>query len=149
MSNGNLISWLVVFHLIGMVFWIGGLLMATQILRADAAPETGPAVHDANLQLANRSLRAYAHPGAAIMVVTGVAMAVLLQREFHMLMREGWFHAKLLLVVVLIVFDLLLTRKVRNLAVVPAQRQQAGMYHGIISALFLAILVLVILQPHF
>ena len=77
-------------------------------------------------------------------VVAGMAL-LLLQPAY---LRQSWLHAKLSLVVILIGMNLFLHLRARAL------RQQSGlpsgqfrMLHGLVSALFLGIVVLVMIKP--
>ncbi len=66
------------------------------------------------------------------------------------MLRQGWLHTKLLLVVVLIVLQIRLYRRVVAIENEPGSAATAGefrMLHGIISVLLLAILLLAILKP--
>jgi putative membrane protein len=64
-------------------------------------------------------------------------------------LRQGWLHIKLLLVVILIVMHARLYRRINALEAEPsgANRREFAMAHGIVSALLLAILLLVFLRP--
>jgi uncharacterized membrane protein len=64
-------------------------------------------------------------------------------------LRQGWLHIKLLLVVVIIVMHARLYRRINALEAEPsgANRREFAMTHGILSALLLAILLLVFLRP--
>src|SRR5208283_2934074 len=96
-----MVAWTLVFHIIGLVFWLGSLLVVTQILAIHTG-ETSSETRATLGRLESKLLRGLAHPGAAIMVITG---SVLLSLNPSYL-REHWLHAKLLLVVVLIALDL-------------------------------------------
>jgi putative membrane protein len=139
-----MVAWTLVFHIIGLVFWLGSLLVVTQILALhteEASSETRATLG----RLESKLLRGLAHPGAAIMVITGI---VLVSREPSYL-REHWLHAKLLLVVVLIALDLRLTFRVRALQQGKAHlsRRECTILHGAISLVFLVILILVMIKP--
>jgi len=130
-SFGNAVSWILVFHLIGMVMWIGGLFMA---LSAAAAKQA---------QLAQRGLRRFAHPGAALMIITGG----LLFYALPFVRLQAWLHAKLLLVAILIVMDLLLAARIRRMPAQVPTRGQLALFHSVIGTLFLFILILVLIKP--
>lgn len=123
------VGWVLVFHLIGMVMWIGGLFMAM------AAATSGAA------ELAQKGLRRFAHPGAALMIITGALMMVLMP-----FVRDAmWLHVKLALVLLLIVVDLLVTARLRKGAA--PGRMRLGMYHSAVGILFLGILILALVKP--
>src|SRR3990172_10417825 len=96
-----MVPWTLVFHLIGLVFWLGSLLVVTRIL-AVHAEETSAEARAALGRLEMKLLKGLAHPGAALMVIAGI---LLLVQESYAL-RERWMHWKLLLVLVLIALDL-------------------------------------------
>lgn len=129
-------------HLFGMVMWIGGLFAA---LLALGAARAGDSIADRELQskLARRAMRALAHPGAAIMVLTGVWMIFI----YPQWIKEGWLHIKLTLVVVLIILDLIILKRlgqVRQREIAPGT---ARAWHGVIWILFIAIVLLAVFKP--
>lgn len=127
-------SWLLpvlAFHLLGMVLWIGGLFAALLALSA------------AQPALARRGLRTLAHPGAAVTVVAGI----LLVWVNPVWMRQGWLHAKLALVVVLIVLDLVMTRALRTGAPGPPDAGRVRLWHSTVGIVFVVILFLAVLKP--
>lgn len=139
-----MVAWTLVFHVVGLVFWLGSLLVVTQILAIhteEASPETRITLG----RLESKLLKGLAHPGAAIMVVTGF---LLLAQDPNYL-RETWLHAKLSLVVVLVALDLRLTFRVRAFQEdkVEVTRRECMILHGAISLVFLVILVLVLVKP--
>ncbi|MGH9397827.1 MAG: hypothetical protein ACRD18_13385, partial [Terriglobia bacterium] len=73
-ENDRMITWVVLFHIVGLVFWVGGLLVATALLGQHAAeefPEGRAALGQAEL----RMISGMANPGAGITIVTGVILA--------------------------------------------------------------------------
>src|ERR1039458_9477414 len=99
-----MVAWTLVFHVIGLVFWLGGLLVETHTL-AIHTEEDSPETRAALGRLESKLLRGLAHPGAAIMVITGF---ILVGHDPNLL-QQHWLHAKLLLVVILIALDLRVT----------------------------------------
>jgi putative membrane protein len=139
-----MIPWTLVFHIIGLVFWLGSLLVVTQVLAIhteESAAETRATLG----RLETKLLRGLAHPGAAIMIITGI---ILVSRE-PQVVHEHWLQAKLCLVAVLILLDLRLTFRARKFAQgkVELSHRECMIYHGAISLVFLAILVLVMVRP--
>lgn len=134
-------TWVVLFHIVGMVFWIGGLLVATALLGQHAMedyPEGRAALGQAEL----RMLSGMANPGAAIAVITGIILAAL---RWHHLLHATWFQAKLALVVCLLVLHgITYSRAKRFVAgrlIVP--RKNWMILHGAISLVFFLILICV------
>ena len=139
-----MVAWVLVFHLIGLVFWLGGLLVVTHVL-AIHSEEPSLEARAALGRLEMRLFKGLAHPGAALMVITGL---ILVAENPHYL-RELWLQAKLLLVVLLIVLDLrIYFRATAFLAGrVELRRRECMALHGAISLVFFAILILVMLKP--
>ena len=137
------VAWALVVHVVGLVFWMAGLLGVTLVMAVHAeegSPEAGKAL----ARLENKLLKGMAHPGALITIAAGTTLIALQPA----LLRLSWLHAKLSLVVILIGMNLFLHLRARTL------RQQSGlrggqfrMLHGVISALFLGIVVLVMIKP--
>src|SRR5208283_2284949 len=103
-----MVAWTLVFHMIGLVFWVGSLLAVTHILAIhtqEASPEARATLGRVEAKL----LKGLAHPGAAIMVITGFVLAA----HNPNYLRQHWLHAKLLLVVIMVVLDLRLTFRAR------------------------------------
>ena len=139
-----MVAWTLVFHIVGLVFWLGSLLVVTQIL-ALHTEEPSPETRETLGRLESKLLKGLAHPGAAIMVITGF----LLVSENPTYLRETWLHAKLLLVVTLIVLDLRLTFRARAFreGKIEISRRECMVLHGAISLVFLIILILVLIKP--
>lgn len=138
------IAWAILFHILGFVFWMGGLLTATQAL-AGHAVEVSHEGRQALGRLEAKLLTGIAHPGAAITVIAGIVI-LWLQPSY---LREGWLQAKLTLVAILIVMDLMVTVQTRafHAGRIELKRRRLKVQHGAISATFLAILILVMIKP--
>lgn len=139
-----MIAWTLVFHMIGLVFWLGGLLVVTHTLALHTA-EDSPEARGALGRLESKLLRGLAHPGAAIMVVTGF----MLVGHDPNLLRQHWLHAKLLLVVILIALDLRVTFRARAFqdGTIEMTRGECMALHGAIALVFTVILILVLVKP--
>jgi protoporphyrinogen IX oxidase len=137
-------SWALAAHIVGIVFWVGGLLAASQML-AGCLHESSTEAKAALARSARRLLKASAHPGAAITVLAGIVILGVKPED----LQQGWLHAKLSLVVILIAVDLLLTLNVR--AVVSRGTEisvsRVRLTHGAIALLFLAIVILAAVKP--
>ena len=104
--------WDVMFHIAGLVFWIGGLLIATNLF-AQAARQEQPAGRTALCHAANRLLRMMAIPGAALMIITGF---LLIATNPPYYVHAGWMQVKLLLVLILIVLTVVASAKAPGFA---------------------------------
>jgi putative membrane protein len=139
-----MVAWTLVFHMTGLVFWLGSLLVVTHILAIHTA-ETSPEARAALGRLESKLLQGLAHPGAAIMVVTGF----ILVSHDPTYLREHWLHAKLLLVVILAALDLRVTFRARAYqeGSIELSRGECMALHGAIALVFFAILILVLVRP--
>jgi putative membrane protein len=139
-----MIAWILVFHLTGLVFWLGSLLVVTHIL-AIHSEEPSIEVREALGRLEVKLLKGLARPGAAVMVISGIIMIGGNPHYLH----EHWLQAKLLLVALLVVLDLrVYFRTTAFLAGrVELRRRECMALHGAISLVFFAILILVLLKP--
>jgi putative membrane protein len=140
----DMIAWILVFHLTGLVFWLGSLLVVTHVLAIHSEePSTEARATLGRLEM--KLLKGLAHPGAAVMVISGIIM---IGENPHYL-REHWLQAKLLLVALLIILDLRVyfrtTAFLAGRAVL--RRRECMALHGGISLVFFAILILVLLKP--
>jgi putative membrane protein len=139
-----MVAWTLVFHIVGLVFWLGSLLVVTQILALHVEEPSAETRVTLSL-LETKLLRGLAHPGAAIMVVTGI---VLVSQDPYAL-REHWLQAKLVLVAILVALDLRLTFRARAFQGerIELSRRECTFFHGAISLVFLAVLILVLIRP--
>jgi len=139
----GLIRWGIVFHLFGVVIWIGNLLVIASMLSL-ATEEVGAARE--RLILASRRLfQIGCNLGALATVFFGIIL-ILLEPSVLMV---GWLHAKLVLVLVLLYFHYRLYRRILNLENDPSggSAREFKMIHGFVSLLLLAILALAVLKP--
>jgi protoporphyrinogen IX oxidase len=139
-----MVAWTLVFHIIGLVFWLGSLLAVTHVM---AIHIEAPSVEArATLgRLESKLLRGFAHPGAAIMVITGF---ILVARESFFL-HAYWLHIKLFLVAVLVALDLWVTFRARALQEGRAglSRGECRALHGTIALVFFGIVILAVVKP--
>jgi putative membrane protein len=139
----GLISWAIVFHLFGVIIWIGNLLVIASMLSL-ATEEVG-AARERLIVVSRRLFQIGGNLGALATVFFGIIL-ILLDPTVLMV---GWLHAKLVLVLVLLYFHYRLYRRILNLENDPsgASAREFKMIHGIVSALLLAILALAVLKP--
>lgn len=140
-----MMAWLLVFHLLGLAFWIGALLLVSKLLGVHTQ-ETSPDARQTLVRVERSLLNGWAFPGAAIMLVTGFWLLTLNPGYY---LRAGWFHTKLLLVVVLVGFHVWTWWRARALAGgrTGLRRAEFGALHGLVALVFLGILILVFLKP--
>jgi len=139
----GLIKWGIIFHLFGVIIWIGNLLVIATMLSL-AAEEVG-AARERLIVVSRRLFQIGGNLGALATVFFGIIL-ILLEPSVLMV---GWLHTKLVLVLVLLYFHYRLYRRILNLENDPsgASAREFKMIHGIVSALLLAILALAVLKP--
>lgn len=138
------VAWALVFHILGFVFWVGGLLVTTTVLALHTqqeAPESRLPLEHLEVKL----LKGMAHPGAAVTVLAGLAV-VWIQPGY---LREHWLHAKLFLVAILMALDLIVYRRAKafHKGEIKLERRECMILHGVISLVFLGIVILVLIKP--
>ena len=141
----KVLEWSLVFHLLGIVFWLGGLLIVTHLLAADAeaaAEET----HQVLGRLEANLFKGIAHPGAAVVIISGLVM---IATNPHYYLDQSWLRVKLILVAGLVVLDYITYRRMQAFKAGSAklQRKQCMALHGAIALLFIGILIMVLIQP--
>lgn len=94
-----MVAWTLVFHMLGIVLWIGGLLMTTLLLSRHVQ-ESAPEARAALGRLERKSMRAMADPGALIAILAGITL-ILSNKSYYL--HAGWLHFKLLIVLALII----------------------------------------------
>lgn len=125
-------------HLIGIVLWLGGLILIPRMLKIFVGATAGSDLAAARM-LVRRLWLGYVIPGMTLAVVTGVYQV--LSFGVGTYMRQGWFHGKLTLVIVLFAVTGLVWREVaRTAAGAMPRRATLGMAHGL-AALALVLIV--------
>jgi uncharacterized integral membrane protein (TIGR00701 family) len=141
-------NWILALHIIGIIVWMGGLSMLSRLLGFHAEQQSAEV---------RKTLQRFEHRSYFWAVMA--AFALTLGTGLYMLFAKGngiahyvgsgspWgatFHAKLTLVVVLIVLDHLVMRKMKKL-----HREDEGTksffmaVHGVSGVLFMAVVILV------
>ena len=141
----NVLNWALVFHILGIVFWLGGLLIVTHLLAADAEAASEE-THQVLGRLEANLFKGIAHPGAAIVIISGLVM---IMTNPHYYLEASWMRVKLVLVAGLIVLDFITFRRMKafKAGAIKLQRNQCMALHGGIALVFIAILILVLIQP--
>jgi len=138
------LNWALVAHIIGIIYWLGGLIAAGHVLMR-LGNESSPEARTSLADFENRLLKRIVHPGAAITVLAGIGI-LLADPEY---LRQTWLHIKLVLVVVLIVLDLMMTVRFRAYrAGKPAiEPRHARFFYGSAAVLLFFIVILAVLKP--
>lgn len=134
---------MLVFHIFGVVFWIGGLLVISSLMAL--VPDEVGVAKERIIVLARRLLVVGANIGAAVAIIFGI-LAILSEPG---VLTQGWLHLKLLLVLFMMGIHYRLYQRIRALEEAPldATRREFSVIHGLVSALLLGTLVLVFLKP--
>lgn len=136
-------QWVMVIHIFGFVMWIGTLMGMYQLLFAHQKAE--PAAHSAFIDL-EKKLGIAMDVGAFIALLGGLYFALRSTPSPFTGKGNGWFHAKLLLVVGIIVLHVIArikARKFREGEIKPIPE----VLFPVISLTVLAIVILVKVRP--
>lgn len=91
-----LYPWLKAAHLIFVIFWIAGLFMLPRFFVYHQETEVGSADSEKWVERERRLIKIILNPSMIIVWVLGIALMYQISAY-----KEGWFHAKLLLVLLL------------------------------------------------
>jgi protoporphyrinogen IX oxidase len=143
MIRMKVVDWMIVFHLFGVIVWIGSLLLIASML-ALVTEEVGTA-RERLVMISRRLFQVGCNIGAAATVLFGIFLILLEPNALD----QGWLHVKLVVVLVLLYFHYRLYRRILIFEDDPASAsaREFKLLHGVISALLLAILWLAVLKP--
>lgn len=143
----NVRGLVLVCHLAGIVFWVGGLLVLARVLRFHA--DEPPSVRVVLTRLESWLQYLFALPG--LVLVTGTGLWLVRERGFGWLRVSLWMHLKTGLVVALVLLHLALWSAQRRVAATDPQRAVIrGSWRLQVFCLWLllvATLTLSVLQP--
>ncbi len=134
---------IIALHIFGVVYWIGGLLMIASLL--GRVPDEVGLPKERFLSVARRLFEVSSNVGAAITIGLGILL-VLMEPQ---VLRQGWFHLKLLLIAILLFYHVRFYRRIMFLEDNPSQstRREYRIIHGAVSLLVIAILLLAMTKP--
>lgn len=124
--------WMKLLHLLGAFLWIGALQAIGRTLAAPLSPTEAPAL----ARLARRTYNAWAFPGLLLVLVGGVGMIWKTGMP-----PGGWMHAKLAMLLLLIVVDQVMRA---SLPVVGQEVVERSVYWRALLAIVLISLALVL-----
>ncbi|MFZ2235127.1 MAG: CopD family protein [Dokdonella sp.] len=135
--------WLKAFHIIFVVSWFAGLLYLPRLF-VHHAESTEPAVH-ARLKIMERRLLVMTHIGAIGTLLFGL-MALMAMPVY---MSQAWMHAKLALVALLIVYQMMLVSLTRRFAADANTRSPRWLriFNELPALALIAIVILVVVKP--
>ncbi|MBK8284477.1 MAG: CopD family protein [Ahniella sp.] len=139
--------WIKAFHIVFVVAWFAGLFYLPRLFIYHQMATT-PAEHD-RFVVMERRLLGITHIGGVLAVAFGLWSLfawINLSPEF---LRQGWVHAKLGLVAVLIAYHVSLIMLARQFAEKRCQRSSRWLriYNEVPALLLIAIVVLVVVRP--
>jgi putative membrane protein len=139
--------WLKALHLVFVVAWFAGLFYLPRLFvyHVDVSE---PAAHE-RFKLMERRLLAITHLAGALAAIFGVSLLVWWQQHAPNYQQQGWLHAKLTLVAVLISYHFSMAHFVR---VLREQRNVRSarwfrIYNEVPALLLIGIVVLVVVKP--
>ncbi len=137
--------WLKAFHLIGLVSWFAGLFYLPRLFVYHAEHDSGP-VHEQFVIMERKLYRYIMWPAMVVTLLCGLGLA---HMEMDLLMGGGWFHAKMLLVVLLVVFHLHCGHVVKTFATGHNTRPHTfyRKYNEIPTFILIAVVILVVVRP--
>lgn len=139
--------WLKAFHIIFVVTWFAGLFYLPRLFVYHAEAEE-PIVRE-RLKVMERRLLMMTRIGGALALLFGLALLGWFMHASGDYFHQGWLHAKLALVVVLIAYHGMLEGMVRSFARDANTRSSRWLrlFNEVPVILLLAIVVLVVVKP--
>ncbi len=137
-----MIPWLLVVHIVGIVMWVGGLMIVTLIF-AQHSQESSPEAKASLALLEGKLFTSMAGPGALLALLSGVG---LIATNPHYYLHAPWLHLKLSLVLILIILHGVAVRRLvafKQGSNIPT-RGSGILLHVMISLVFLSILISVL-----
>ncbi len=140
----DLYSWLLALHIIAVIAWMAGMLYLPRLYVYHAAAKPGSELSETFKVMERRLLRAIINPAMIAAWIFGLLLAWL---GHHW--PEGWFHAKLLLLLLMQLAHAGYARWRRQFAA-DANRHGAKFYRAmneVPTLLMIAIVLLAVLKP--
>ena len=139
--------WLKAFHVIFVVTWFAGLFYLPRLFvyHTEAAE---PVVRE-RLKMMERRLLIITHIGGALTLVFGLFTLLAFMHASSAYMQQGWLHAKLGLVVLVIAYHVMLIRLTGQFArdANPHSSRWLRVFNEIPTLLLTAIVILVVVKP--
>jgi putative membrane protein len=139
--------WLKAFHVIFVVTWFAGLFYLPRLF-VYHVEATEPVVRE-RLKVMQRRLLGITHIGGGLAVLFGVLTLGAFAHAAPAYLQQGWLHAKLALVVLLIAYHVMLVRLTRDFARDANVRSSRWLriFNEIPALLLIAIVLLVVVKP--
>jgi protoporphyrinogen IX oxidase len=137
-------QWIKVLHILAVISWMAGLLYLPRLFVYHAGVTPGSEASETFKIMERRLLKAIMTPAMVVAWVAGLVLAWQSQAFV-----DGWFHGKLLAVVILSACHGVMARHVKAFAA--DQNRHSGRYFRIFNEvptlLMIAIVVLVVVKP--
>lgn len=135
-------SWMLLVHVLGIVMWVGGLMITTQVLMQQAQ-EASKEAREALARVEGKLRKGMSNPGAVLTVLSGVAL-VALNPSYYLHAR--WLHVKLAFVLLLLALHWVTVARARafHAGRVALTRADWLRVHIFIALCFLSILICVL-----
>jgi protoporphyrinogen IX oxidase len=139
------LAYIKAFHIIAVIAWMAGLLYLPRLFVYHAASETGSAQAETFKIMERRLLRFITTPAMVAAWIFGLILAFSVVDWAH----AGWFHAKLLLVLILSGFTGVLAKWTREFAADRNTRSQRfyRIANEVPTLLMIAIVILAVVKP--
>jgi putative membrane protein len=139
--------WLKAFHIIFVVTWFAGLFYLPRLF-VYHAEATEPMVRE-RLKVMERRLLGMTRIGGGLAILSGLATLTWFAHASSAYLQQGWLHAKLALVVLLIVYQVMLARMTRQFAQDANTRSSRWLriFNELPALALIAIVILVVVKP--
>lgn len=139
--------WLKAFHVIFVVTWFAGLFYLPRLF-VYHVEATEPVVRE-RLKVMQRRLLMITHVGGGLAVVFGLLTLGAFAHASSAYFEQGWLHAKLALVVLLIAYHAMLVKLTRDCARDQLRHSSRWLrlFNEVPALLLIAIVVLVVVKP--
>ena len=137
--------WLKAFHLIFMVAWFAGLFYIFRLFVYHAKFRDNPEMRDAYALMERKLLYIIMHPAMALTILFGF----LLVAQNPAVLQAPWFHAKLILVLVLVCYQVFsgITHKRFARGDFFLSEKACRIINEVPTILLVAIVILVVVKP--
>lgn len=142
---GDFYLWIKAIHVIAIIAWMAGMLYLPRLYVYHAAADIDPATAETFKVMERRLLRAITTPAMIVSLVTGAWLILMVPEHLN----EGWLHAKIALVAVMVAVHGMLARHRRLFA--NDQNRRSTLYFRVLNevptVLLIGIIILVIVRP--
>jgi putative membrane protein len=139
--------WLKAFHIIFVVTWFAGLFYLPRLFVYHA--EASEAALRERLKVMERRLLGITHIGGALALLFGALTLAAFAHASAAYLQQGWLHAKLALVVLLVLYHAMLARMTGEFSRDANRRSSRWLrvFNEVPALLLIAIVLLVVLKP--